>query len=81
VQREDILERLRLTSMQVGCVVVDAEQRRRLKAIHAERRTGGSIVANLQRIVDVVLVVTGLRYPTFYDDYWNVKELTGGVAQ
>ena len=25
----------------------------------------------------VVLVLTGLRYPTFYDDYWNLPALSG----
>ena len=25
----------------------------------------------------VVLVLTGLRYPTFYDDYWNLPQLSG----
>jgi hypothetical protein len=28
-------------------------------------------------IYTVVLLVTGLRYPTFYDDYWNLQELSG----
>jgi hypothetical protein len=28
-------------------------------------------------IYAVVLVLTGLRYPTFYDDYWNLQALSG----
>ena len=28
-------------------------------------------------VYTVVLVLTGLRYPTFYDDYWNLSELSG----
>ena len=28
-------------------------------------------------IYATVLFLTGLRYPTFYDDYWNLKELSG----
>ncbi len=28
-------------------------------------------------IYAVVLVLTGLRYPTFYDDYWNLPALSG----
>jgi hypothetical protein len=28
-------------------------------------------------IYAVVLVITGWRYPTFYDDYWNLKALSG----
>ena len=36
---------------------------------------GGGIIFTV--IYGVVLFVTGLRYPTFYDDYWNLKELTG----
>ena len=28
-------------------------------------------------IYATVLFLTGLRYPTFYDDYWNLKDLSG----
>ena len=28
-------------------------------------------------VYTVVLVLTGLRYPTFYDDYWNLQALSG----
>ena len=28
-------------------------------------------------IYATVLRLTGLRYPTFYDDYWNLKDLSG----
>ena len=50
VQREDLLEGLGLAAVQVRRVIVDAEQRRHVEAIHPKRRAGGGVVAELQRI-------------------------------
>ena len=53
VQREDLLEGLGLAAVQVRRVIVDAEQRRRVKASRPKRRAGGGVVADFQRIVDI----------------------------
>src|SRR5262249_4125060 len=53
MQWEHLLEGLGLATMQVRRVIVDAEQRRHVKAVLAKRRAGGGVVADLERIVYV----------------------------
>ena len=53
VQRKDLREGLGLAAVQVGRVIIDAEQRRRLESIHAKRRAGGGVIPDLQWIVDI----------------------------
>src|SRR6516165_11059709 len=50
MQREDFLERLGLPAVQVRRTVIDAEQRRYVKAIRSKSNGGGGVVANLYRI-------------------------------
>ena len=53
VQREHVGEGLSLAAVQIRRVIVDAEQGRRVEAIHPERRAAVGVVAELQGIGDV----------------------------
>src|SRR5687767_6863762 len=53
MQPEDFFEGLGLAAVQVRCMIVDAEQRRRVEASRPKRRAGGRIVADFQRIGDI----------------------------
>ena len=53
MQPEDILEGLGLAAVQVRCVIINAEQRRRVEPIPPKRRAGGGVVADLYGIGDI----------------------------
>ena len=53
VQREHVGQGLGLAAVQVRRVIVDAEQRRRLEAIHPKRRAGGGVVADLYGVSNI----------------------------
>ena len=50
MQPEHVLQGLSLATVQVWCVIVDAEQGRYVEPISPERRAGRGVVADLQRI-------------------------------